>query len=122
MEKKKILVIDDEIGFTELVKLNLEATGNYVVKIENDGTKAFQTIQAFLPDLILLDIIMPNIEGPDVVNKMRNSNFKHIPIIFLTATVTKAEVEAQEGKIGGHEFLAKPSTVKELVDCIERHL
>ncbi len=67
MKKKKILVVDDERGFTKMVKLNLEANGNYDVKIQNNPLEALQTAVEFKPDVILLDVIMPDMEGPDVV-------------------------------------------------------
>jgi DNA-binding response OmpR family regulator len=119
----KILIVDDEPGFTEMVKLNLEATGRYNVRIENDSKKAEFAALEYLPDIILLDIIMPDMEGPDIVDEIRKHNIiKKVPIVFLTATVTHDEVKAQGGCIGGHKFLAKPTTVKELIDCIEHHL
>ncbi len=123
MERKKILVVDDEFGFTEMVKLNLEATGYFTVIIENSGSNAFNSTLQHKPDLILLDVIMPDLEGPDVVNQLRSHDqTKDIPIVFFTATVTKEEVEAQSGYIAGHAFLAKPGTLGELLNCIERQL
>lgn len=119
----RILIVDDEPGFTEMVKLNLEATGRYNVRTENDSEKALSAALEYLPDIILLDIIMPGREGPDIVAEIRKHNIiKQIPIVFLTATVTRDEVKAESGNIGGHEFLAKPTTVKELIDCIDHHL
>lgn len=121
--KRRVLIIDDEPGFTEMVKLNLEATGQFDVRIENQGSAAISTALEYLPELILLDVIMPGIEGPDIlVDFKRHPQLKKIPVIFLTATVTRAEVEAEEGNIAGHVFVAKPSTVKELMDCINRQI
>jgi len=123
VSKKKILIIDDEPGFTEMVKLNLEATGNYLVKVENRGVRALQSALAYHPDLILLDIIMPDSEGPDICYQLQNHNsLQNTPIVFLTATIRKDEVASQNGNVGGHAFLAKPSNLKELIDCIENHL
>ena len=123
MGPTKILIIDDEPGFTEMVKLNLEATRLYNVRVENDPRKAVFSALEFLPDMILLDIVMPGIEGPDIVDDMRKHDIiAKVPIVFLTATITHDEVEEQKGCIGGHEFLAKPTTVKELIDCIEHHM
>lgn len=123
MAKKKILIVDDEKNFTRMVKLNLEATGQYDVMIENDAKSVLKTAQEYMPDLVLLDVIMPDIEGPDVLCQLRqHETFRHTPVVFLTATVTKEEVNSQEGFIGGHVFLAKPGSVSELVTCIERQL
>ena len=81
--RKKILVVDDEAGFTSMLKLNLEATGNYDVWVENDPHHAYRSALECKPDLILLDIIMPRVEGPDVAFQIRNSEaLREIPIIF----------------------------------------
>ncbi len=123
MKKKKILVIDDERGFTRMVKLNLEAAGDYEVKIQNNSLDALQTAVEFRPDVILLDVIMPDLEGPDIVCQLKNNSIlKNTPVIFLTANITREEVEAQEGTIGGHAFLAKPGTIDELISCIEKQV
>jgi CheY-like chemotaxis protein len=123
MNKKKILVIDDERGFTRMVKLNLEAAGDYEVRIQNNSLDALQTAVEFLPDVILLDVIMPDLEGPDIVCQLKNNNvLKDVPVIFLTANITREEVDAQAGTIGGHAFLAKPGTIEELISCIEKQV
>ena len=120
---KKILIIDDEIGFTEVAKLNLEETGNYEVRIENRGSQGFAAAKEFKPDLILLDIIMPDMDGGQVANQMKDdSSVKDIPIIFLTAAVTGTEVDSHGGLIGGHPFLAKPGSIEELIASIEKQL
>lgn len=121
--KRKILIVDDDHGFTEMVKLVLEATGNYGVRVENSADQAIDTALDYKPDLILMDIIMPDKEGPDVANQIRNTPPLHkTPVVFLTATITREEVNDRKGKIGGHAFLAKPSTVIELIECIESQL
>lgn len=123
MGLKRILIIDDEKAFTEMVKLNLESTGLYEVMIENQSVQALPTALNCLPDLILLDVIMPDYEGPDVLNEIREHPvLQHIPIIFLTATVTPDEAKNQDGGIGGHIFLPKPTSLKDLMTCIDREL
>lgn len=123
MVKKKILIVDDEQGFTAMLKLNLETTGNFDVRIENDSSHAVETAIHYRPDLILLDIIMPTKEGPDVAMELKNHELlQEIPIVFLTATVSKDEVDSQDGKIGGHPFVAKPSSLAVLLESIERNL
>ena len=62
MKKKRIFVVDDEPGFTRLLKLTLERTGNYTVLEQNDGTQAWLTAREFKPDIIFLDIVMPKID------------------------------------------------------------
>ena len=120
--RKKILVIDDEKGFTAMLSLNLETTGNYEVCVENNPQHALETALHFQPDIVLLDVIMPNAEGPDIAFELKNHpRLRNVPIVFLTATVTQDEVEAQGGKIGGHSFVAKPSNFNVLLDSIERN-
>lgn len=121
MAKKKILIVDDEESLGRILKLNLEETGQYEVRVETEGTKAFPAVQEFRPDLIFLDIMMPDREGSEVAEQIRSDSvLGKIPIIFLTATVTAEEVGSSGGRIGGQLFLAKPITVSQLIECIER--
>jgi two-component system alkaline phosphatase synthesis response regulator PhoP len=123
MDKRKILVIDDEEDFTKLVKLNLERTGQYEVMTENKGLLGLVAAKKFKPDLIFLDIIMPDSDGGDVCYQLENDKeTKGIPIVFLTAVAKKEEVKENWGTIGGHPFIAKPVSVRELVGCIEKKL
>jgi len=121
MYRKRILIVDDEKSFTEMLRLNLESTGKYDVRIINDPQDALMAAAQFHPHLILLDIIMPNMEGPDVAIEIKNDqDLKDIPIVFLTATVTREEVESQDGIIGGRSFVAKPSRLVDLLESIDR--
>lgn len=123
MEKKKILIIDDEENFTKMVKLNLEERGEYVVKTENNSNNAFAAAKEFKPDLILLDIIMPGMDGGDVASELKTDNtLKGIPVVFLTAIIKENEIDSQDGFIGGHPFIAKPISVEELIKCIEKNI
>ena len=119
-EKKRILIVDDESGFTRLLKLTLEKTGRYLVREENDGTRARDTAREFQPDLILLDIVMPKIDGGEVAQKIRSDpKLADVPIIFLTAIVS----EKEGGKtIGGFPFIAKPVSLQAITQCIAEHL
>src|SRR5207302_6195658 len=121
-EKPRILIIDDSRDFTYSAKLGLERTGRYSVWEENDPAKAHQTAQRLKPDLILLDISMPETDGGEVAARIKSDPALHrTPIVFLTALVTKAE--ARSGlRIQGHPFLAKPISVPELIEGIERNL
>lgn len=121
--KKRILIIDDEAGFTRLLKLNLEDTGDYEVRVENQPANAFEAAREFKPDLILLDVLMPGMDGGDVSARLQaSSSTRSIPIVFLTAAVRKEEVGAHGGRIGGFPYLAKPADLPEVVSCIERHV
>jgi CheY-like chemotaxis protein len=99
MAKKKILIIDDEAGLTRMVKLNLEATGFFEVEIQNDPLQAVETAKRFQPDLVLLDVMMPEIDG-----------------------ITTEELGASSGMLGGEAFLAKPVDSKDLIRYIQMKL
>ena len=123
MDKKKILIIDDEQSFSEMVKVNLESTNKYEVKLEIDSRNALSSVRKYRPDLILLDFIMAHMEGPDVARVIsEDSALKEIPTIFLTATVTQKEVDEGGGMIGGHPFVAKPRSLETLLDAIDKNM
>ena len=120
--KRRILIVDNGPNTTHLVKVLLERTGHYLVLEENDATKAHQSAQNFRPDLILLDVVMPDTDGGEVAARIEaDPELHNTPIVFLTALVTRAE--ARSGlNIQGHPFLAKPVSIPELINAIEQHL
>ena len=120
MRKKRILLIDDEPSFTRMLKLNLEESGAYEVREENRGRFGLEAARQFKPDLILLDIVMPDMSGGEVACEIEaDRTTKDTPIVFLTAAAKKKE---DEGIIAGRTIIAKPVTVEEVIDCIERTL
>jgi len=120
-EPKRILIVDDEAGFTRLLKLTLEGTKRYIVKEENDGSQALYTARQFRPDLVLLDIVMPKMDGGDVARQIsEDPMLKEAKIIFLTAIVSQKETHA--GGIGGVPFMAKPVSLAALRKMIEETL
>jgi CheY-like chemotaxis protein len=120
--KKRVLIVDDQSGFTRIIKLTLEKSGNYEVLEKNSSAGVVAGVIEFDPDVILLDVIMPGIDGGDVVGLLKeNPRTRDTPIIFLTATVRKQEIDAQGGIIGGYPFLPKPVPAKELIECIEKY-
>ena len=122
MAKKRILLVDDEKSFTTLLKLNLEETGNYDVRVENWAEDALAAAKEFKPDLVLLDLIMPRMPGGNVaVQITEDPGLKNTPIVFLTAAVRKQQVEENEGIICEHPCLAKPATVDMVVAAIEKY-
>jgi two-component system OmpR family response regulator len=122
-EKKRILVVDDQSRDTRLMKLYLEHTNDYVVREENDAMSALSTAEVFKPQLILLDVMMPGMDGGELAARFQASpTLKGVPIIFLTAVITKAEAAASDGRCGGYPFLAKPVVLSEVVLCIKKHL
>ena len=121
-EKACILIIDNNRDFAHSAKLALERTGRYFIYEVNDGSKAHQTAQGLKPDLILLDIAMPETDGGEVAARIESDPTLHrTPIVFLTTLVTKAGTKSGL-QIQGHPFLAKPISIPELVAAIEQSL
>jgi CheY-like chemotaxis protein len=116
MSKKRILLVDDESGFTRLLRLTLPA---YEIREENNPLKAVQTAKEFKPDMIFLDVIMPEADGGTVAAQIKEEpTLRNVPIVFLTAIVSKGE----RHEIGGCEFLAKPVSREQVDECIRKHL
>jgi len=123
IEKKRILTVDDGASYTRLVKLYLEQTNEYVVREENDAKAAVAAAEEFQPHLILLDVMMPGMDGGALAARFQaNPRLKAVPIVFLTSAVTKNEVASSGGLFGGHPFLAKPVVLTEMVACLKHHL
>jgi CheY-like chemotaxis protein len=121
--KKRILAIDDRPSNTRLVKLYLEQTNFYVVREENNAKAALAAAEEFQPHLILLDVMMPGMDGGDLAASFRaNPKLKAVPIVFLTAAITKEEVAASGGRLGGYPFLAKPIVLAEVAECLKEQL
>jgi CheY-like chemotaxis protein len=121
-ERRRILIVDNDRDSTRLVKTLLERTGRYLVLEENDATKAHQAARNFRPELILLDIVMPETDGGEVAAQLQaDPELQRTPIIFLTALVTKAEAKAGL-HLQGHPFLAKPINISELINGIAENL
>lgn len=120
MEKKKILMIDDDVDFTDLVKTKLEETGKYEVQVENHGSLGHHAAKTFKPDLILLDVSIPDMDGSEVAEQIRDDkDTKDSPIVFLTSIVNEKEVDSRSGMIGGRRFIAKTPSVQKILDAIE---
>ncbi len=123
MKRKKILVVDDELSFTRLLKMNLEETDDYEVRLETWAERALGAAREFEPDLILLDLVMPQMRGDQLAARFRaDAKVGATPVVFLSAAVEKRQVQEAHGLINGHPFIAKPASVDEIVEGIERHL
>jgi two-component system OmpR family response regulator len=121
--QRRILIVDDEPDMTFLVRLNLQKTGRYEVREENESPNALPAAREFRPDLILLDVMMPELDGGDVLALLKEDHqLRSVPVVFLTATVLKDEVSSQGGTIGGYPFISKPFEVETLVSRIDQLL
>ena len=118
---KKILVVDDEQMTTDLAKTFLEKHGFEVV-IASDGEEALELAEEQAPDLILLDVMLPTIDGFEVCKKLKdNAMFKDTPILMFTAKGLSSDVERGEA-VGADEYIIKPFSGKALVATIRKHL
>ena len=116
-DRLKILLVDDEPGIVRLVSKRLEVEGFDVVGCM-DGTQAMIQVQAVRPDLIILDVMLPGVNGHEVCRRLkRDPGFKNIPIILFTAkTSLKDEGIALEH--GADAYIRKPFRAKELIEAI----
>lgn len=123
MVKKKILIVDDEESLSRAMKLNLEDAGAYEVRTENRGTMALGAVHEFRPDLVILDVIMPDMDGADVEKQFESDEIaKTVPIIFLTAIAAKDDAKDRGTMIGGRFVMAKLIPIDKLVEGIEERL
>jgi len=121
--KKRILVVDDNASDSQLLKRYLEETDKFVVREENDPRAALSTAEEFGPQLILLDVLMPEMDGGELAASFKaHPKLKMVPIVFLTAKLTKEEVANCGGRIGGYPFLAKPIVLHEVAACLRQQL
>ncbi len=120
----KVLLVDDEAGFTQLLKMNLEKSGGYEVMIENDSTQALATALSFQPDAIVLDVVMPGMDGGDVQAQLQQSpRLSKVPVVMLTALVDSAELsEGAVAQAGTTTVLPKPVDLSLLLRVLEEML
>jgi CheY-like chemotaxis protein len=119
----RVLVIDDEAAFTRMIKISLEEGSDYLVEVVNESPKACAAARAFKPDIILLDVVMPEADGGDVATAIRNHPATSgIPIIFVSAMVSRQESGAGLYQSGGEHFLAKPVSREILTSSIKQIL
>jgi two-component system, OmpR family, response regulator len=116
---KKILYAEDEPDVQTVVELTIQAMSNYEIKIANNGKKLLECVEDYKPDLILLDVMMPEMDGPTTFKFLQaNENTKNIPIIFMTAKVQAHEIEILN-KTGGVGIITKPFDPMTLCSEIE---
>jgi len=118
--KKRILVVDDEPEFTNVLRQSLESHGYYEVREENDAENARAAAREFDPDVVLLDIMMPEMEGSEVAAVLKQDPLtRDVPVIFLTALVSRDDAPTGSCSSGGHTFLPKDIRLEKLIRCIE---
>ena len=118
MKNHKILVVDDEPEITDIVKAFLTNVG-YQVKVENSPVDVVETIRAFKPDLILLDIMMPLMDGYEVCSAIKsNADLAGIPVLFLTGK-DAGDDDGRSFESGGDLFIKKPFSCERLLEMVK---
>jgi DNA-binding response OmpR family regulator len=118
----KILIVDDDERLMTLYSAILRKEG-YEVLTAADARKALELAVSAQPNLILLDVMIPSLDGGDAFAYLSgNSSTKKIPVIFLTSLVSEDEVEAGKGKIGGREYMSKSTLMPKFVATVKEAL
>jgi len=117
VRKAKILVVDDEPEITEIIEAFLDNAG-YTIKVENTPSKAIEVAQKLRPDLILLDIMMPGIDGYTICNRIKEDPaLTDTPVIFLTGKDSKDD-QGRSFQAGGDMFIKKPFSCERLLEIV----
>jgi DNA-binding response OmpR family regulator len=118
VKSAKILVIDDEPEITDIIETFLE-NGGYEVKSENSSVIGIERAKSFLPDLILLDIMMPFMDGYEVCKELKKSEeTSKIPVVFLTGKDARSD-EGKSFQAGGDLFVKKPFSCERLLEIVK---
>lgn len=122
MYKKRILIIDDEKDFCRLVKMNLELTGDFEVDIATNGERGISLAKKTKPDLVLLDILMPGMDGFEVLERLKkDKDTMAIPVVMLTAKENEAsKIKAMQ--LYDELYITKPIETADLKTKIEEVL
>jgi CheY-like chemotaxis protein len=121
----KVLAVDDDQHFTNMLKMNLERSGEFEVRVVNDPSRALETARAYRPQVVLLDIIMPKLDGGDVLLQFREDpDLNKTPVIMLTALLSDGDEENWKTDDADQEmgFLSKPVDMDLLVGTLRRAL
>jgi DNA-binding response OmpR family regulator len=114
VDKKKILIVEDDADFAKITKRNLETTGKYEVYTEDDGERALAVVQKVKPDIILLDLMMPGMSGFGICKSLKSKErFSAIPIIIVSAKADKTD-KVSCLDMGADDYIVKPFSIEEL--------
>jgi CheY-like chemotaxis protein len=118
----RVLIVDNNSKFTRGARLLLDQSGKYVACSVIDPRRALETARSFKPDLVLVDLIMPQADGPEVAAQFEADWALHgVPIVFLTSLITAEE--AKDGsRVYGHRILPKPTSSSALFELVEQNL
>ncbi|MFH0986156.1 MAG: response regulator [Candidatus Omnitrophota bacterium] len=107
-KKRSVLIVDDDVASSQMEKMILEQTGLYSVNVCNRGSDAFKVIQTTQPELVLLDVMMPDVDGTEIAERVqKDKSLAFIQIVFMTALASPQDV-GRGSLIGGRPFIPKP--------------
>jgi CheY-like chemotaxis protein len=116
---KKILYVEDEVDIQVIVKIALCDIGGFTIETCSSGKEALEKIEKFDPDLILLDVMMPEMDGPETLKQLRKlKKFASIPVIFVTAKIQEEEINEYK-RLGAIDIVSKPFDPLTLADQIK---
>lgn len=117
MQKTRILVVDDEPHITRELQVQLEETGRFEVRTANSGHEALQAIRAFTPDIAILDVGMPDLDGGELKFRLRQiKKYQHLPVIFLTAIIQRGETNNKD------LYVEKPINLDRIIEVIDQQV
>lgn len=121
MNSKKILIVDDEEDLVETVRFPLEMEG-YHVLVSHNGEEALDQARIENPDLILLDLMLPKVDGYEVCHRLKSDDrYKHIPILMLTAKSQEKDMMLGM-ETGANEYITKPFDIRDLLKKVKERL
>jgi CheY-like chemotaxis protein len=116
---ERIMMVEDEPDIQTIARLALETVGGLIVEICSSGSQALAAVSVWKPDLILLDVMMPDMDGPTTFQKLKTlPETSSIPVIFMTAKVQPKEIESYKA-LGAIDVIAKPFDPMTLADSIK---
>lgn len=120
MNKKRVFLVDDEAAVSRILKLGLERTRLYLVRTEENALKALASARGFQPDIILLDVMMPGLDGGELAAQMRKDPIlRDVPVIFLTSLISSTDDRGPLNE-NGSLFIPKPVNFTYLLSCMEK--
>ena len=120
-EKKKILVVDDDLDTLDIVKIKLESAGFKVIT-SADGVDAISKINSDNPDLVILDVMLPKVNGFKIARLIKfDERLRHIPLFLFTARTQKSDIDLGNS-VGADEYITKPFDPEDLLAKVNSHL
>jgi len=122
MAKKRIFIVDNDVNFAAMISLGLKETGLYEVEVENRSTHALKSMHTFMPDVALLDIVMPGKLGTDLAADIKNDPLVgHTAIVFMTSLVQGREIGLGD-RLSGFPFIPKPASLEDILKIVQTTL